>query len=151
MNIHDAIEQSCDVYFYEISNEIGIDRMHDYLDEFGLGRRTGIDISGERDGIVPSTAWKRSRFSQPADQVWFPGETVIASIGQGYMLATPLQLASATGAVAMRGVRYKPRLVAAWEDPVSGERVLTSPERLGDVVLDEDFALGRGHRRDEQR
>ena len=138
VDIHDAIEQSCDVYFYEISNEIGIDRMHDYLDSFGLGHATGIDIAGERDGIVPSTEWKRQRFSNPADKVWFPGETVIASIGQGYMLATPLQLASATSAVAMRGVRYRPRIVAAWEDPVSGERVLTAPERLADIVLDEE-------------
>ena len=84
------------------------------------------------------TEWKRQRFSNPADKVWFPGETVIASIGQGYMLATPLQLAVATSAVAMRGVRYQPRLVAGWEDPVTGERVLSSPERLADIVLEEE-------------
>jgi len=138
MNLHDAIEQSCDVYFYEISNEIGIDRMHDYLDSFGLGHVTGIDVAGERTGLVPSTEWKRNAFHNPSDQRWFQGETVIASIGQGYMLATPLQLAAAAATLATRGVHYQPRIVAAWEDPVSGERTLTSAIRLEDVELEND-------------
>jgi len=136
VNIHDALEQSCDVYFYEISNDIGIDRMHDYLDRFGLGSETGIDVSGERPGLVPSTEWKRNAFSNRSDQRWYQGETVIASIGQGYMLATPLQLATATAALATRGIRYQPRIVAAWEDPLSGERTLTPRVRLDDVELD---------------
>jgi len=138
MNLHDAIEQSCDVYFYEISNDIGIDRMHDYLDSFGLGHATGIDVAGERTGLVPSTEWKRNAFRNPSDQRWFQGETVIASIGQGYMLATPLQLAAAAATLATRGVHYQPRIVAAWEDPVSGERTLTSPIRLDDVELENE-------------
>jgi penicillin-binding protein 2 len=138
VGIHDAIEQSCDVYFYEISNEIGIDRMHDYLDSFGLGHATGIDVSGERPGLVPNREWKRRSFRNRSDQRWFQGETVIASIGQGYMLATPLQLASATAALATRGIRYQPRIVAAWEDPLTGERTLTSPIRLSDVQLEDD-------------
>jgi len=136
VNIHDALEQSCDVYFYEISNDIGIDRMHDYLDRFGLGSETGIDVTGERPGLVPSTEWKRNAFSNRSDQRWYLGETVIASIGQGYMLATPLQLATATAALATRGIRYQPRIVAAWEDPLSGERTLTPRVRLDDVELD---------------
>ena len=136
VNIHDALEQSCDVYFYEISNDIGIDRMHDYLDRFGLGSETGIDVSGERPGLVPSTEWKRNAFRNRSDQRWYLGETVIASIGQGYMLATPLQLATATAALATRGIRYQPRIVAAWEDPLSGERTLTPRVRLDDVELD---------------
>jgi penicillin-binding protein 2 len=138
VGIHDAIEQSCDVYFYEISNEIGIDRMHDYLDSFGLGHATGIDVSGERPGLVPNREWKRRSFRNRSDQRWFQGETVIASIGQGYMLATPLQVASATAALATRGIRYQPRIVAAWEDPLTGERTLTSPIRLSDVQLEDD-------------
>ena len=138
VNIHDALEQSCDVYFYEISNDIGIDRMHDYLDRFGLGTTTGIDVTGEGSGLVPSTEWKRNAFSNRSDQRWFQGETVIASIGQGYMLATPLQLATSTAALATRGIRYQPRIVAAWEDPLSGERTLTSPIRLDDVELDNE-------------
>ena len=136
VDIHDALEQSCDVYFYEISNDIGIDRMHDYLDRFGLGHATGVDVSGERAGLVPSTEWKRTAFRNPSDQRWFQGETVIASIGQGYMLATPLQLAAATAAVATRGVRYQPRIVAAWEDTLTGNRTLTSPVRLDNVELE---------------
>ena len=138
MDIHDALEQSCDVYFYEISNDIGIDRMHDYLDRFGLGSATGIDVGGERTGLVPNREWKRKAFRNPSDQRWFQGETVIASIGQGYMLATPLQLASAAAVLATRGVRYQPRIVAAWEDPLTGERVLTSPVRLADVELEDE-------------
>ena len=136
VDIRDALAQSCDVYFYEISVDIGIDRMHYYLDQFGLGRPTGIDIRGEHDGLVPSREWKRNAFRNPDDQRWYNGETVIASIGQGYMLATPLQLASATGALATRGVRYEPHLVAATEDTLTGERRLVSPRRVDDVRID---------------
>ena len=139
VDLHDAISQSCDVYFYEISRNIGIDRMHYYLDQFGLGRETGLDMVGEADGLVPSRAWKRQAFRERADQVWFPGETVIASIGQGYMLASPLQLANATAALAARGKRFKPHLVAAFEDPLTGKRTLIAPERLPDVNIENDF------------
>jgi penicillin-binding protein 2 len=138
VDIHDAIEQSCDVYFYEISNEIGIDRIHDYLDRFGLGSATGIDVSGERPGLVPNRDWKRKSFRNRSDQRWFQGETVIASIGQGYMLATPLQLAASTATLATRGVRYQPRIVAAWENPLTGERTLSSPVRLADVEIENE-------------
>jgi penicillin-binding protein 2 len=138
VDLHDALQQSCDVYFYEISIDIGIDRMHYYLDQFGLGHSSGIDIRGEHAGLVPSREWKRSAFREPTDQRWYNGETVIASIGQGYMLATPLQLAVAAGAVATRGVRYEPHLVAAVEDPLSGERTLVSPKRLDDVRIDSE-------------
>jgi penicillin-binding protein 2 len=136
VDIHDALQQSCDVYFYEISIDIGIDRMHYYLDQFGLGHPSGIDISGEHPGLVPSREWKRSAFRERTDQRWYNGETVIASIGQGYMLTTPLQLAAAAGALATRGVRYEPHLVAAVEDPLTGERTLVSPNRLDDVRID---------------
>ena len=136
--MHQAVARSCDVYFYEISREIGIEGMHDYLDRFGLGKRTGIDLMGEATGLVPSREWKRQAFSDRANQVWFPGETVIASIGQGYMLTTPLQLAHATATLAMRGERYRPRLVAAIEDPVSGQRRLLPPERLSGVEIEHD-------------
>jgi penicillin-binding protein 2 len=139
VDIHDAIEQSCDVYFYEISQEIGIDNMHDFLTRFGLGSETHLDISGENPGLVPSRKWKREYFTDRDDQRWYHGETVIASIGQGFMLATPLQLAAAAGAIATRGIRYEPHLVAAIEDPVSGERYLTRPERLDDVEISDDF------------
>ena len=137
VDLHTAISQSCDVYFYEISVDLGIDDMHDYLDLFGLGHASGIDIGGEHNGLVPSRDWKRNAFRDPADQRWFHGETVIASIGQGYMLATPLQLANAIATVATRGVRYQPRIVAATENTLSGERILNTPQRLDDVTLDD--------------
>lgn len=139
VDLHDSIARSCDVYFYEISREIGIDRMHDYLSRFGLGQATGIDIPGEKDGLVPSREWKRQQFSDRANQVWFPGETVIASIGQGYMLVTPLQLAHVTATLAMRGKRFRPHLVAALENPVTGERELVIPEPLPPVGIDNEF------------
>ncbi len=139
VDLHDAIAQSCDVYFYEISQDIGIDNMHDYLDRFGLGKKTGVDIGGEKTGLVPSRDWKRSVFRNRDDQRWYNGETVIASIGQGYMLATPLQLAVATATLAMRGVRFRPHMVAAIEDPLSGERKLLTPERLADVEISNSF------------
>jgi len=139
VDLHDAIAQSCDVYFYEISQEIGIDNMHDYLDRFGLGTKTGIDVSGEHPGLVPSREWKREAFRKREDQRWYNGETVIASIGQGYMLATPLQLAAAAGTLAMRGVRYRPHMVAAVENALSGERTLMTPERLPDVQISSSF------------
>jgi penicillin-binding protein 2 len=137
VDIHDALAQSCDVYFYEISGDIGIDRIHFYLTQFGLGGPTGVDIRGEHNGLVPSRQWKRDNFRNPADQRWYNGETVIASIGQGYMLATPIQLAAAAGALATRGVRYEPHLVAAIEDPLTGERSLVAPRRLDDVRINE--------------
>lgn len=149
MDLHDALQQSCDVYFYEISIDIGIDRMHYYLDQFGLGTRTGVDIGGEHSGLVPSREWKRTAFRDPADQRWFHGETVIASIGQGYMLTTPLQLASAAAAVATRGTRFEPHLVAAVEDTLTGERTLVSPRRVDDVRVDNqahwDAVIGGMH------
>ena len=139
MDLHDAIAQSCDVYFYEISTTIGIDQMHSYLDQFGLGQYTGIDIVGEHRGLVPSREWKRSAFRNPADQTWFPGETVIASIGQGYMLTTPLQLANATAAMATRGKRFRQHIVAAIEDPLSGARDIIAPRSLDDVDIQNEY------------
>ncbi|MCH8136309.1 MAG: penicillin-binding protein 2, partial [Proteobacteria bacterium] len=139
MDLHDAIEQSCDVYFYDMGVKLGIDSMHYYLDQFGLGQPSGVDVRGERIGINPSREWKRKAFSNRADQRWYHGETVIAAIGQGYMLASPLQLASAVATLATRGARYRPHLVAAWEDPLTGERTLTKPERIGNVEIQNEF------------
>ena len=139
VDLHDAIEQSCDVYFYEISQDVGIDHIHDYLDRFGLGSKTGVDVGGEHPGLVPSREWKRTAFRNRDDQRWYNGETVIASIGQGYMLATPLQLAAAAGVLATRGVHYRPHMVAAIENPLSGQRTLIHPERLADVEISNSF------------
>jgi penicillin-binding protein 2 len=139
VDLHDAIAQSCDVYFYGISGELGIDNMHDYLDRFGLGTKTGVDVGGESSGLVPSREWKKNNFRDRDNQRWYHGETVIASIGQGYMLATPLQLAAAAGALATRGERYRPHMVAAVEDALTGERRIAQPERLVDVEISNDL------------
>lgn len=104
-----AVAASCDVYFYELAHRMGIQRLHDGLVPFGLGQPSGIDLLGERSGLLPDPAWKRAARGEP----WYPGETVIAGIGQGYMLTTPLQLAVATAVVATRGARYAPRIAAS--------------------------------------
>ena len=133
-----AISQSCDVYFYEVSADLGIDNIHKYLDQFGLGHGTGVDISGEHRGLVPSREWKKNAFSERTDQRWYNGETVIASIGQGYMLATPLQLANAIAGLATRGTRYQPRLVAATQNTITGERTMYPAIRLDDIRLEDE-------------
>lgn len=102
-----AIVVSNDTYFYNYAGKLGIDNLHQFLNQFGMGRRTGIDILEERPGLLPSREWKQGLYGQP----WYPGETVIAVIGQGYMLATPLQLAESTALIANRGEHVQPRLV----------------------------------------
>jgi len=109
INAHLAIAQSCDIYFYQLANRMGIDRMHDFLAPFGLGQLTGVDLSGERKGVLPSREWKRKRFKQ----AWYPGDSINAGIGQGYHLTTPMQLAAATATLARRGIRIQPHLVKA--------------------------------------
>jgi penicillin-binding protein 2 len=133
MTLHSAIVQSCDVYFYQVAVELGIDRMEVFLKSFGLGARTGIDVSGESNGLVPSREWKRTRFSRREDQVWFPGETVISGIGQGFTQVTPVQLAHTGAAMAVRGVRFKPRLLIGTEDSVSREVDWVTPVTLPGV------------------
>ncbi len=137
MDLLGAISQSCDVYFYELSADVGIDNIHKYLDMFGLGHRSGIDINGEHNGLVPSREWKSNAFTD-TDRRWYNGETVIASIGQGYMLATPLQLANAVAAIATRGTRYQPRLVAATQNTITGERTMYPAVRLDDIRLEDE-------------
>ncbi len=109
VDLHKAITQSCDVYFYDLALSMGIDNIHDYLSHFGFGRATGIDIIGELSGLLPSREWKRHRYNQP----WFPGETIITGIGQGFFLVTPVQLAVATAALANNGRVLQPNIVYA--------------------------------------
>jgi penicillin-binding protein 2 len=111
VDIHQAIKQSCDVYFYTNGVKLGIDRMANYVKSFGLGQLTGIGLAHESPGLIPSTAWKKQRFGVP----WYPGETVSASIGQGYTLYTPLQLAIGYAAIANGGKVLQPRLVLRLE------------------------------------
>ena len=120
VDLNYAIMQSCDVYFYTLAHDLGITKLNQALTNFGFGFKTGIDIGGESTGLVPSIDWKRSALNQP----WYPGETLIAGIGQGYVLTTPLQLVTATAALANHGKRVLPRLVYKISDPISGESTL---------------------------
>jgi len=118
VDLKKAITQSCDVYFYDLARSLGIARIHDYLQHFGFGKRTGIDIVGELPGLLPSPAWKRQHRGQP----WFPGETIITGIGQGFFLSTPLQLAAATSVLANRGYWMRPNIIHAEQE--SGQDAL---------------------------
>jgi penicillin-binding protein 2 len=109
VNLLGALEQSVNTYFYQLAYDLGIDRMHDYLDQFGFGQPTGIDMLGENSGVLPSRGWKRAYFAEP----WYPGETIIAGIGQGFNVVTPVQLANATATLANNGTRHRPRLLYA--------------------------------------
>ncbi len=133
-----ALKESCDVFFYTYGVKLGIDRLAHYAKGFGLGRRPGLLLGQEATGLVPSSTWKEQRFSQP----WYPGETVSASIGQGYNLMTPLQLAQSYAAIANGGVVWKPRILLR-EETNDGELVSkTDPERVGEVpVSAEHLAL----------
>lgn len=108
-----ALEESVNTYFYQLAYDLGIDRMHDYLAQFGFGAPTGVDMPGESAGLLPSRDWKRGRFNEP----WYPGETVIAGIGQGFNVVTPLQLANAQAALVNRGRVWAPRVVYAVKGP----------------------------------
>lgn len=124
-----AITQSCDVYFYDLALSMGIDRIHHYLTYFGFGMKTGIDLQGELPGLLPSPGWKRRKLGEP----WFPGETVITGIGQGFFLTTPLQLAVATSVLANQGELVPPRIVSATQTTNSDElipRQLKIPQTL---------------------
>lgn len=126
-----AITESCDVFFYDLALQLGIDRMHDFLAQFGFGKKTNIDLQGEPDALLPSRSWKRQRYQQP----WYPGESVIAGIGQGYTLVTPIQLAQATATLANRGTIIKPRLVFASQTPGNNEVSLFPAKTVGEVLL----------------
>jgi penicillin-binding protein 2 len=114
--LQDAIAKSCDVYFFGLAATIGVNRISSFLAPFGYGKVTGIDISGEKPGLLPTPEWKKLAFKQPADQIWFPGDTVNFGIGQGYLLVTPLQLAHVAAIIAERGKNFQPRLVTGLRD-----------------------------------
>lgn len=108
IDVHDALMKSCDTYFYKLSTEIGIDNISKMAVRLGLGEKYNFDLSDERAGLMPTTEWKQARFGKS----WQPGETIVASIGQGYMLATPLQLAVMTARLTNGGFAVKPWLVS---------------------------------------
>ena len=126
-----AITISCDTFFYGLAVELGIEKMASYLRHFGFGKETGIDMYGEMSGLLPTPEWKRRRFKQP----WYPGETVIVGIGQGYTLVTPLQLAQATAMFANNGVAMRPHLVSAIQETSNGASKPMPIEVMDKVVI----------------
>jgi penicillin-binding protein 2 len=123
VNVSEAITQSCDVYFYRLASMLGIDRIYNFMHQFGFGAKTGIDLMAEKAGLLPSREWKMRKKSQP----WFPGETVITGIGQGYHQVTPLQLAKATAILANKGKVITPRLVEKMDDVAANKASLETP------------------------
>lgn len=115
VNLERSIAESCDVYYYSLARDLGIAGIHSMLSEFGLGKATGIDLPGETTGLLPSAEWKRQARNLP----WYPGETLITGIGQGFMLTSPLQLAYAVSIIANHGRRMVPHVVGEIEDPVA--------------------------------
>ncbi len=131
VQLHRAIVESCDVFFYRIGLELGVDRLAYYARALGLGQPTGLELGPEEAGLIPTAAWKERRFQEP----WIRGETLSAAIGQGFDLLTPIQLASVYATIANGGARYRPYLVARIEQP-GGETLRASvPELLGEVPI----------------
>jgi penicillin-binding protein 2 len=143
MNLVEAIAKSCDVYFYGLADTIGVDRIAAFMSPFGFGRATGLDISGELKGLLPTREWKASYFKRPADKMWFPGETVNFGIGQGYLNVTPLQMAHYVSVLASRGKVWKPRLVTGFRDALTGKLEPLAPLREPDVTLATPEEWGR--------
>ncbi|MEX0960709.1 MAG: penicillin-binding protein 2 [Burkholderiales bacterium] len=131
VNMHKAIVVSCDTYFYGLAQDLGIDAIHDFIGQFGLGSRTGIDIEGEVAGLLPSQEWKQRRFGQR----WFVGDTISIGIGQGYNLTTPLQLANATAILANNGRIFRPHVVQQIQDSQTRELTTIEPQPIGHIGL----------------
>jgi penicillin-binding protein 2 len=134
VSLEKSIVESCDVYYYDLAHDMGIDRLNGFLGGFGFGERTGVDVYGELGGLLPSRDWKKRVRNQP----WFPGETLIVGIGQGAFLATPLQLASATATLAARGRHIQPRVARASQVP-------GAPEMEAIPALTRDLGLSPDH------
>ncbi|MBD9482685.1 penicillin-binding protein 2 [Pseudomonas sp. PDM14] len=135
VNMEMAIMRSNDTYFYDLAHKMGIDRMHDYMSRFGFGQKVSLDMFEESPGLMPSREWKRARYRQ----AWYPGETLILGIGQGYMQATPLQLAQATALMATRGKWIRPHLLQSAENKTPqqmvAEGLLEAPANPADIVM----------------
>ncbi|EIK94810.1 peptidoglycan glycosyltransferase [Pseudomonas sp. M47T1] len=135
VDLNTAIKRSNDTYFYDLAHKLGIDTLHEYLSRFGLGQKVSMDMAEEAPGLMPSAQWKQATRRQP----WFPGETVILGIGQGYMQVTPLQLTQATALIASKGVWYRPHLamqvggVAPVDQHPIPNIVLHDPKAWGEV------------------
>jgi penicillin-binding protein 2 len=139
VDLYKSIVVSSDTFYYQLANDMGIDAIASFMKHFGFGARSGIDVQGEALGILPSPEWKQARFRNPAQQKWFPGETISIGIGQGYNAYTPIQLAQAMATLAADGAMYKPHLVAHVDNPRnSAERRYTEPELVHQAPFRKD-------------
>jgi penicillin-binding protein 2 len=138
VDMYKAIVVSCDTYFYQLANDMGVDAMHDFMKEFGLGQITGIDLDNERRGLLPSSEWKRNAFKKPEQKKWILGDTISLGIGQGQNTFTPLQMAHAMATLANNGIVMKPHLVKMIEDPHTQERSLTVPNETKRIPLKQE-------------
>lgn len=130
VDMHKSIVQSCNTYYYQLANDMGIENIAAFMGGLGLGSRTGVDIEGESAGVLPSSAWKKKRFKKPEQQKWFAGETISVGIGQGYNAYTPIQLAQAIATLANDGVMFRPHLVRHITDTKSGTQTPIEPRPL---------------------
>jgi len=130
MNLHSAVVQSCDVFFYQVGRRLGVDRIANYARRLGLGAPTGVELEHEKAGTIPDSDWKKARFGQP----WFEGETLSVAIGQGYVTATPLQMAVMAATIANGGTRYRPHYVKRIDGLDGSEREI-EPEVVGEAKV----------------
>jgi penicillin-binding protein 2 len=138
VDMYRSIVASCDPYYYMLANDLGVDTIHDFMKPFGFGQKTGIDLEHEKQGVLPSTTWKRNAYRKPAQQKWYAGETISLGIGQGYNTFTPLQMAHAIATLANNGVVMKPHLVKMTEDPLTRQRALTVAKESGRIPLKQE-------------
>ncbi|MBI4742353.1 MAG: penicillin-binding protein 2 [Betaproteobacteria bacterium] len=135
VDMYKSIVHSCDTYYYLLANDMGIDNIARFMGSLGFGSRTGIDIEGESEGVLPSPEWKKRRFKRHEQQKWYAGETISIGIGQGYNAYTPIQLAQAVATLANDGVMYRPHLVHYITDSRSGEKTYIEAQPLRDLKL----------------
>jgi penicillin-binding protein 2 len=142
VDMYKSLVVSCDTYYYMLANDLGIDNIASFMREFGFGQRSGIDIDGESEGVLPSQEWKRKRFKNPEQQKWYAGETISVGIGQGYNAYTPMQLAVAVTTLANNGMRVRPHLVKAITDARDGRTTpVTLPSLPSASVKPEDVEV----------
>lgn len=135
VDMYKSIVHSCDTYYYSLANEMGIEMIASFMAQFGFGQKTGIDITGESQGVLPSPEWKMRRFKKPEQQKWYSGETISIGIGQGYNNYTPLQLAQATAALANDGLLFRPHLVRYITDIKTNARTPVEPKPLRQIPV----------------
>jgi penicillin-binding protein 2 len=138
VDMYASIVQSCDTYYYMLANDLGIDNIAAFMRQFGFGQRTGVDIDGESEGVLPSPEWKKRKYRKPEHQKWYAGETISIGIGQGYNAYTPIQLTQAMAALANDGVMYRPHLVQTITDTRTGEKTSLEPAPVRTIPLKQE-------------